>query len=103
MTRKTDGTFAKGTSGNPAGRPPKEREEKYHAILLSRVTFADWERIIDKAVEQAKRGDSTARKWLADYLVGPPVERKEVTGDAGGPIEIVVRYERRKAISEDDV
>jgi len=86
--RTEKGQFAKGASGNPAGRPPKEREEKYHAILLSRVTFADWERIIDKAVEQAKRGDSNARKWIADYLVGPPVQRQEVTGADGGPLLI---------------
>ena len=27
-----------------------------------------------KAVEQAKRGDKSARQWLADYCLGKPVQ-----------------------------
>lgn len=90
MTERAEGgKFAKGVSGNPKGRPTKEREEKYRDILLTVVTFADWERIVEKAAQQAKQGDSVARKWLADYLVGPPVERKEITGADGAPLEFI--------------
>ena len=84
--RDANGRFIKGASGNPTGRAPREREERYYKILTQTVTFADWERIVQKAVDQAKRGDPIARKWLTDYLIGPPVERKEVTGADGGPI-----------------
>ena len=83
--RDDQGKFTKGYAGGP-GRPKKEREEKYYEILVTACTPADWKAICKKAVEQAKKGDATARKFLADYLIGPPVERKEFTGADGGMI-----------------
>ena len=85
MVRDDKGRFVKGVSGNPKGRSPKEREERYYEIAMSAVTFKDWEEIISTAVKQAKRGDSMARKWLSDYLA-PQSQRHEVTGADGGPI-----------------
>ncbi len=76
--RDENGRFIKGKSGNPSGRPPKEREERYREILVSTCTFAAWERIVKKAVEQAERGNKDARKWLADYLVGTPVKQVDI-------------------------
>lgn len=72
MTRDDKGRFVKGSSGNPNGRPTKEREEKYYRILMTSCTYADWGKIVEKAIEQAKRGDAVARKWLSDYLIGEP-------------------------------
>jgi hypothetical protein len=86
MVREQNGKWAKGNSGNPKGRPKKPREVRYHEITLTTCTFDDWQAIVAKAVEQAKRGDAVARKWLADYLVGVPE-----TPLAGG-VEILVRY-----------
>ena len=77
--RDENGRFIKGHTGNPSGRAPKEREERYYSILMSACTFEDWKRIIEKAVEQAKRGDGQARKWLADYLVGTAEQRLDLT------------------------
>jgi hypothetical protein len=85
--RDENGKFAKGNPGGP-GRPKKEREERFTEITLSAVTFKDWEEIIKKAVTQAKRGDAQARKFLADYLIGPPVQRNEHTGANGGPLAV---------------
>lgn len=48
-------------------------------ITLSNVTFDDWKAIIRKAVFQAKRGNTNARKFLADYLMGPPNQRMDIT------------------------
>lgn len=90
--RDENGRFVKGSTGNPSGRAPREREERYYKILMQSVTFADWERIIQKAVDQAKRGDQVARKWLSDYLIGPPVERKEISGADGNALKILVEY-----------
>ena len=86
--RDANGRFAKGYSGGP-GRPPKEREERYLEIARSTVTFKQWAAIIKKAADQAERGNAVARKWLGDYLMGPPVQRQEVTGAEGA--ELVVR------------
>jgi len=41
------------------------------------VTPEKWTRIITKAVQQAIGGDRHARKWISDYLMGPPVQRVE--------------------------
>lgn len=81
------GKFVPGNKASP-GRKPKERELRYYDILMSAVTFEDWEAIVKKAAEQAKRGDQAARKWLADYLVGAPVQRQEISGKDGGPLII---------------
>jgi len=87
LERDSKGRFVKGHKGNPTGRAPKAREERYYEITLSAVTFADWEEIIRKAADQAKRGDYQARKFLAEYLVGPPVQRTEMLGDNAMRVE----------------
>jgi len=86
------GGFVKGKSGNPNGRPKKAREERYYEILHTTVSFEDWQEIILKAVQQAKRGDQAARTWLAGYLVGPHIQKFEHGGDDGKPIILKVIY-----------
>ena len=88
MNPQGKGGFKKGVSGNPKGRAPKQREVQYMDALVSCVSVDDWKEIITKAVTDAKRGDNVARKFIADYLIGPPVEKKEITGADGGPLEI---------------
>jgi len=78
MTRDDKGRFVKGETGNPKGRSPKEREERYYEITLSTVTFEDWQAIVKKAADQARKGDAVARKWLSDYLVGPVQQKVDV-------------------------
>lgn len=78
--RGPDGKFVKGHSGGP-GRPPKQREEKYYDITMTACTFDDWKAIVKKAVDQAKRGDAVARKWLSDYLVGTPEQNVNLKTD----------------------
>jgi hypothetical protein len=70
-------SVAKGNKGGP-GRPKRKREERYYEILVSAVTFEDWRAIVKKAADQARRGDATARKWLADYIVGVPEQTQNV-------------------------
>ena len=71
--------FQPGNNANPNGRPKKSIEEKYLKRLSSRVSLKDWDAIIDKACEQAKRGDYQARKWLSENLIGSPVQRHELS------------------------
>ena len=85
------GQFKPGQSGNPNGRPPKPKEEKFFKTTLSAVSLSDWREIVKKAVEQAKRGNPSARKWLSDYLLGPPQQKVDVTS-GGDPLRILVEY-----------
>lgn len=78
MTRDDKGRFQKGNGGGP-GRPPKERELRFYEITLSSVTFEDWGDIVKRAVADAKRGDTAARKWLSDYIIGTPEQKLDVT------------------------
>jgi len=82
MDRQRDerGRFVKGYKGGP-GRPKKAREERYYEILMTACTFSNWESIVKKAVDQAKRGNQVARKWLGDYLVGAPKQQVEHSGE----------------------
>jgi hypothetical protein len=41
------------------------------------VSSEDWAQIVLGAVDEAIAGDWRARKWLGDYLIGPPVQRVE--------------------------
>ncbi len=90
ITRQKDGKFVKGVSGNPNGRPRKEREERFYEVAVSAVTFKDWREIIERAIYQAKRGDTAARKFLADYLMGTPVQKTEISGKDGDIVKILV-------------
>ena len=95
--RDERGRFIKGNGGGP-GRPPKKREERYYEILISTVSYADWRAIIQKAAQQAKRGDATARKWLADYIVGTPEQNLNI----GGGLLIEYINDWRGAADADD-
>jgi hypothetical protein len=68
-----NGRFAPGNRGGP-GRPKRSVEWEYMAALGETVTLEDWTKIVQKAVEQAKEGDSTARAWLSRHVLGaePP-------------------------------
>ena len=90
MARNSKGQFIKGTSGNPKGRPRKEREQKYYEITTGTVTFDDWKQIVAKAAEQARRGDKSAREWLSKYLVGEPEQYINMDGQT----RIVVEHVR---------
>ena len=77
--RNEKGQFVKGGVGNPKGRPKKAREDRYYEIAMSAVPFPQWNRIFSKAAKQAEAGDAQARKFLADYLLGPPQQRIDLT------------------------
>ncbi|HQN44927.1 MAG TPA: hypothetical protein PLA25_12390 [Anaerolineaceae bacterium] len=57
---------------------PRARELEYLDVTVSAVSLDDWKAIIHKAVDQARRGDSVARKFLADYVMGTPEQRAKI-------------------------
>lgn len=82
------GGFKKGQSGNPGGRPA--HQQKYLKSLVKLVKQSDWQAVILKAIEQAKRGDKAARDFLADYCLGKPQQQLDVNADA--VVKFIVQY-----------
>ncbi len=89
--RNLDGTFAKGVSGNPNGRPSRAREAALLAIGQEIVNASAWRSVVVKAVLDAQgkaiiagqvvddigstaAGRNTARTWLRDTFIGKPSE-----------------------------
>jgi len=98
--RDDNGRFVKGRTGNPKGRPKRRTEEEYLDATIGRVTLKDWREIVDKAIQQAKRGDGKARSWLSDYVLGPPAQRLQVSGPDDEPIPITL-VDYRATFTED--
>ena len=73
-TKKKNGRFAKGHEGGP-GRPKRITERAYLDIVIAVCTPDIWKDVVNKAVEDAKRGDVKAREWLSSYLIGKPEQR----------------------------
>jgi len=75
--RDTNGRFKDGNKASP-GRSTRSTEEKYLKKLNTSTTLKDWRAITIKAIDDAKRGDSKARQWLSDYLIGKPKQGVEI-------------------------
>lgn len=67
--RDRGGKFAKGNPGGP-GRPSRAVERDYLAMLSDRCPPEVWAEVVDRAVEDARKGDAAARAWLSKYLLG---------------------------------
>jgi len=85
--RDEQGRFIKGHKGN-GGRKPRAVEQSYLDIMLGEVSPDEWREIVGVAKRQAMRGDAVARKWLSDYIIGPPVQKADITSD-GQPIQVI--------------
>lgn len=81
-TKKPDGRFVKGQSGNPNGRKPgtKLMVTRMREELGNRLS-RDAKAILEKVIEQAKAGNEVSQKMLLDRLW--PVERA-LDGRRGG-------------------
>ena len=69
--RTKEGKFVKGNGGGP-GRPKRITERAYLDIITSVCTPDIWRGVVNKALEDAQKGDSKAREWLASYVIGKP-------------------------------
>ena len=70
---KNNGRFAKGTSGNPAGRPPGSRNRA--ALLMEALLEDEAEQICRKAVDLALKDNTRALQLCLDRLMPPPKDR----------------------------
>lgn len=80
--------FKPGQSGNPSGRP--KHQGKFLKLLVKYVKPTDWRDIVLKAIEQSKRGDKSARQFLADYCLGRPPQQVDIGED--NKLEIIVTH-----------
>lgn len=74
MTRDEKGHFVKGHE-KIGGRKSRAVEVAYLKIFKETVSPVDWKAIIERTIKDAKVGDATARKFIADYLIGAPVQK----------------------------
>jgi hypothetical protein len=71
--RNADGTFAKGFSGNPAGKPKGAR---HRATRLAEALIDDHgELLVRQALSMAMAGDPTAMRLCLERLISPRRER----------------------------
>ena len=66
---KQDGTFAKGVSGNPAGRPRGARNKA--TMMIEAMFDGEAAEIGRKAIELAKEGHATAIKLILERTCPP--------------------------------
>ena len=93
-----------GESGNPSGRPKKDREVEYYRIFLTSVPFSEWRKIVRKAAEQAVNGDTQARKWLTEYIMGSPKQYLDLTSKGeklfNSPLDEMTDDQRKEYFSK---
>lgn len=75
--RRPNGQWLPGVSGNPNGRQKLSVEDRLFRIMASRVSDEDWKTIVDRQVTKARSGALPSATWIADRLMGKPVERTE--------------------------
>ena len=90
------GTWAKGQSGNPNGRPKGSKNEltelKQELEIAVRRSLPPEQliRIVAKMATMAEEGNVKAAKLILDKFVSNATGAEEVSGDTGG---IVIRIE----------
>lgn len=86
-------------AGNKAGNHYINR--RYHEIktlIIKNVTDQEIVDIVKTAVEQAKDGDSEARKWLFERLIGKPKEQDAMDATTAAGWNIVINVSEPPAV-----
>lgn len=85
----------KGGKRPGAGRKPSDVEHyrrEMERTLLGCVTPEDWQRVVSRALTQAKQGDAGARQWLSDRVMGKVRDETKVTHEQSGGFRVEVVY-----------
>jgi len=92
--RDAQGRFVKGHENVSPGRPKRDIEEAYLHAIKEAMPTKRWLECLQVYAARAEAGDRYALRFFADYLLGRPVERRELTGLGGQPLQINVHYDR---------
>jgi hypothetical protein len=77
---------------NRKGRNKKEREEQFKNIALSAITPEEFEYLWRNVIlVKARKGEYAFVKLVLDYYIGPPIEKKEISGSDGGAIFVTLK------------
>lgn len=77
--------FAKGVSGNPEGRPPISPE---YSAAMAQLEPLSYQALGDILADPAHRDRASTARYVTDRLHGKPIQRTEVSGPDGGPMEL---------------
>jgi hypothetical protein len=94
IPRNPDGTFPKGVSGNPAGKPVGAKHMTTKLMeAITRVSAdggtSDDIQIVKTLVEKAKGGDMRGIELILNYVDGKPKQSEGDLGTAENPIHTV--------------
>jgi hypothetical protein len=88
QTYERNGRFVKGGLPGP-GRPKGARAPSDYLVRLKdKVPFETWDAVCDKAIAQALDGDARAREWLANYLIGRPLQAVALAEPVGSGVTL---------------
>lgn len=96
------GRFINGNKASP-GRAPRLVESNYLDTTFAAVSVEDWHTIVQRAVEDAKKGNSWARSWLGDYVLGKPPQILELRGADAALLHDLLEAFQRQGISATDI
>ena len=90
--RTKKGTFKKGTSGNPNGRPKSGFALNEYITDLANVELEDkktmLEAVVGKVYEEALDGNMSAINFLADRVLGKPSQSIGIKDVSDEPIKV---------------
>jgi hypothetical protein len=72
--RISNGQWARGASGNPAGRPVGSRNQS--KVFVEQLLLPHQEALLEKAIELALKGDPVALRLCIERLYPAPKERR---------------------------
>lgn len=90
VERDEQGRLKKGSVLNPNGRPPTKARERFEAALHTALNGKNLQAILERLVDDARKGKPWAVTLVLAYYAGKPVERAELTGADSGPL--LVKY-----------
>lgn len=80
------GRFVKGNKASP-GRRPRVTEEEYADAFFETISIVRFKKIIEATAKSAERGNMAAVKLIIERVL-PAIEKHELTGKDGAPMEI---------------
>jgi hypothetical protein len=86
--RNAHGRFVPGWRGGPGRKPGGNHalRAEYLSELSETVPLHQWHEVCRIALRQALEGDARAREWIANYLIGRPLQALEISDPDRGRV-----------------